>query len=296
MAIRSTFTTGEVLTAADLTDTIKGAFINTETSTARTLGTADAGNLVTLNNNSGGTVTIPTNTTWGSPLGTLVHLINIGTAGSFTVGTAAGVTLNAASATLAIQEGGTLIKTATNTWQFVKGGGLGKAQYSSTTGSPTVTTVSGKTCVQFTGSGSITTTAGLVEVLVVGAGMNAQSGYTWPDARAGGDAGKVVYGSFTLTAGTHTITVGAAATRPTVPGSSSIGTIVSAGGGNGANSAAGGGTNNYGIASSITGSNREYSYINGSSDPGVTDSGYGQASALNTTSGAGNGIVIMLFG
>lgn len=121
MAIRSTFTTGEVLTAADLTDTIKGAFINTETTTARTLGTADAGNLVTLNNNSGGTVTIPTNTTWGSPLGTLVHLINIGTAGSFTVGTAAGVTLNAASATLAIQEGGTLIKTATNTWQFVKG-------------------------------------------------------------------------------------------------------------------------------------------------------------------------------
>lgn len=120
MAIRSTFTTGEVLTAADLTDTIKGAFINTETTTARTLGTADAGNLVTLNNNSGGTVTIPTNTTWGSPLGTLVHLINIGTAGSFTVGTAAGVTLNAASATLAIQEGGTLIKTATNTWQFVK--------------------------------------------------------------------------------------------------------------------------------------------------------------------------------
>lgn len=215
MAIRSTFTTGEVLTAADLTDTIKGAFINTETTTARTLGTADAGNLVTLNNNSGGTVTIPTNTTWGSPLGTLVHLINIGTAGSFTVGTAAGVTLNAASATLAIQEGGTLIKTATNTWQFVKGGaGLGKAQYSSTTGSPTVTTVSGKTCVQFTGSGSITISqAGTVSLLVVGGGASGNpspGGGGGVGGGGGGGAGGVLnIASAYLDAGTLTVTVGA---------------------------------------------------------------------------------------
>jgi hypothetical protein len=211
MAIRSTFTTGEVLTAADLTDTIKGAFINTETTTARTLGTADAGNLVTLNNNSGGTVTIPTNTTWGSPLGTLVHLINIGTAGSFTVGTAAGVTLNAASATMAIQEGGTLIKTATNTWQFVKGGGLGKAQYSSTTGSPTVTTVSGKTCVQFTGSGSITISqAGLLEILIVGAGAGG-SGTSGTRGGGGGAGGYLAASAVYLDAGTHTVVTGAGA-------------------------------------------------------------------------------------
>lgn len=211
MAIRSTFTTGEVLTAADLTDTIKGAFINTETTTARTLGTADAGNLVTLNNNSGGTVTIPTNTTWGSPLGTLVHLINIGTAGSFTVGTAAGVTLNAASATLAIQEGGTLIKTATNTWQFVKGGGLGKARYSSTTGSPTVTTVSGKTCVQFTGSGSIAISqAGLLEILIVGAGAGG-SGTSGTRGGGGGAGGYLEASAVYLAAGTHTVVTGAGA-------------------------------------------------------------------------------------
>ena len=241
MAIRSTFTTGEVLTAADLTDTIKGAFINTETTTARTLGTADAGNLVTLNNNSGGTVTIPTNTTWGSPLGTLVHLINIGTAGSFTVGTAAGVTLNAASATLAIQEGGTLIKTATNTWQFVKGGGLGKAQYSSTTGSPTVTTVSGKTCLVYNGSGSITiSTAGLCDILVVGGG----GGGGVNRAGGGGCGGHLQILNAFLPVGTQTITVGAGGAAAENSGSyasacsgmsSRIGSYFSSGGGNGGN-------------------------------------------------------------
>ena len=288
MAIRSTFTTGEVLTAADLTDTIKGAFINTETTTARTLGTADAGNLVTLNNNSGGTVTIPTNTTWGSPLGTLVHLINIGTAGTFTVGTAAGVTLNAASATMAIKEGGTLIKTATNTWQFVKGGGLGKAQYSSTTGSPSITTVSGKTCVQFTGSGSITTTAGLVEVLVVGGGGGggAQPSYA---ANGGGGAGQAVQqSSLYLAPGTHTITVGAGGAGGTTslnssgPGNASIlGSLIVASGGGKGNDARGVG---------FDGANG--GGCDGQADmlPGVSLSGGfagGDAADLNTGGGGG---------
>jgi len=51
-------------------------------------------------------------------------------------------------------------------------GGVPKATYSATTGSPTIDTASrpGKTIIKFTGSGSITTTAGTAEVLVVAGG------------------------------------------------------------------------------------------------------------------------------
>jgi hypothetical protein len=46
----------------------------------------------------GGQATIPTNTTAAFDTGAVIGVMNAGTAGSFTIGTAAGVTLNAQSA------------------------------------------------------------------------------------------------------------------------------------------------------------------------------------------------------
>ena len=127
MAIKNSWSSGEVLTAADLTDTMKGVFVNAQTSTTYTFGTADS--FVTLSNASGGTATIPANATAAFNTGAVIGVMNAGTAGSFTIGTAAGVTLNAVSGTtvLAPLESATLVKLATNTWQLAKGSGLPQA-------------------------------------------------------------------------------------------------------------------------------------------------------------------------
>ena len=120
MAIKNSWASGEVLLAADLTDSMKGVFVNPQTGTSYTFGTADG--FVTLSNASGGTATIPANATAAFNVGAVVGVMNAGTAGSFTIGTAAGVTLNAVSGatTLAPLEAATLVKLATNTWQVAK--------------------------------------------------------------------------------------------------------------------------------------------------------------------------------
>ena len=207
MAIKNSWASGEVLTAADLTDTMKGVSINPQTGTSYTFALTDG--FVTLSNASGGTATIPTNTTAAFNTGAVIGVMNAGTAGSFVIAPAATVTLNAVSGTttLAPLESATIVKLGTNTWQLSKGGGLPKATYSATTGSPTVTTVSGKTCVEFTGSGSITISqAGTVEVLMVagggGGGMSRGGG-------GGGAGGHFYMTSAFLPVGTLTVTVGA---------------------------------------------------------------------------------------
>lgn len=178
------------------------------------------------------------------------------------------------------------------------GGFLTAADVSATTGSPTTGNYTdsgiGWTYYQWTGNGSVTLAkSGLVDVLVCGGGQNGQSGYSWPDARAAGSSGILRLGAYVIPSGTHTITVGTTANRPSVPGSSSIGSVIVAQGGVAATSAAGGGSNNYGLASAITGTNLEYAYINGASDPAVTDSGYGRGGAINSTTGATAGVVII---
>ena len=134
---------------------------------------------------------------------------------------------------------------------------------------------------------------GYATVLVVGGGQNAQTGFTWPDSRGGGASGMVNKGSFVLPSGANTITIGASASKPTAAGASSVGTISVAGGGIGTNTGAAGSPNNYGVASDITGTNLEYGFISGSSDPAVTDSVYGISPPLSTTTGATAGVVII---
>ena len=92
----------------------------------------------------------------------------------------------------------------------VGGGGIGKATYTATTGSPTIDTSSrpGKTIIKYTGSGSITIgTAGYVELLLIGAGGAGGVGGQTP---GGGGAGGYLYNtSVFLPTGTLTVTVGA---------------------------------------------------------------------------------------
>ena len=116
------FTAGSVLTASALNTAFNAATINAQTGSSYTFGTADAGELVTLSNASGGTATIPANSTWGAATGTIVSVMNVGTAGSFTISGGTAVTVNAVNndPILAPLESAILVKLATNTWHMVK--------------------------------------------------------------------------------------------------------------------------------------------------------------------------------
>ena len=209
------FTAGAVLTAANLNSAFNALTLRTFTSTADTLVLADNGGGVTYSNAAATTSTIPPNSSVAFAVGTKIVLINLG-AGVVTVTAGAGVTVNGATLTLAQNAGGTCIKTATNTWSFLpfSSGSGTKATVSATTGSPTITTVGTRTVYKFTGAGSITTTAGEVEVLIVGAG-SASGG-------SDGNGARIMTGTQTLTAATHTVAVGAAGGA-----TSSVGTLSS---------------------------------------------------------------------
>lgn len=94
--------------------------LNAQTGTSYTTVLADASKLVTLNNGSAITLTIPTNASVAYPVGTKIDLAQIG-AGQVTVAGAGGVTVNS-TPTLKFRDqysAATCIKTATNTWLLV---------------------------------------------------------------------------------------------------------------------------------------------------------------------------------
>lgn len=236
------FTAGAVLTAAQLDTAFNTFTINAQTGTTYTLGAADAGEMVTVNNNSGGTVTVPTNATTAFETGTHIAILNAGTAGTFTVAGAGGVTLTSDVTALAPRAAITVVKTATNTWYGVSGG-LPKASVSGTTGSPTVDTSSrpGKTIYTWTGDGSITvSTSGVAEILLQAAGAGGGQGSGTINCGGGGGGGQFESTTFYLPAGTHTITIGAGGAARSPGGDALIGTLVQAfGGGTGGGDSAG---------------------------------------------------------
>ena len=94
--------------------------INAQTGTTYTTVLADASKLVTLNNASAITLTIPANSSVAYPVGTKIDLAQIG-AGQVTVAGAGGVTVNS-TPTLKFRaqySAATCIKTATDTWLLV---------------------------------------------------------------------------------------------------------------------------------------------------------------------------------
>jgi len=94
--------------------------INAQTGTTYTLVLSDQTKLVTADNSSAITITVPPNSSVAYPIGTKIDLLAKG-AGQVTVAAGSGVTVNTAQ-TLKLRRqwsGASLIKLATNTWVIV---------------------------------------------------------------------------------------------------------------------------------------------------------------------------------
>ena len=81
MAVRPTFLPGDVLTSNNM-NILANALItvNAQTGTAYTPGTAQVGQLTTVINADGGTITIPDNATTAFAVGDQLNFMNLGTA------------------------------------------------------------------------------------------------------------------------------------------------------------------------------------------------------------------------
>lgn len=91
---------------------------NAQTGATYTLALSDAGNIVSMNNVSPNTVTIPTNATVAFSVGTQIDLLQLG-AGQISVAPAAGVTIRSDGGKLKLSGQyvpATLLKLATNEW------------------------------------------------------------------------------------------------------------------------------------------------------------------------------------
>ena len=122
MAVRETFTAGQVLTSAECTNlAIAMIALNAQTGATYTTVLGDDGKLVTLDNASAITLTIPPNGTVAYGIGTQINLMQLG-AGQVTIAPGAGVTLRSAGSKLktnAQYAVATCCKIATDTWVVV---------------------------------------------------------------------------------------------------------------------------------------------------------------------------------
>ena len=127
MAVGFPYTTGDVLTAADMNGLV--AFtINAQTGTTYTATSSDTYQvLVTMNNAAANAFKIPTNATTAFPVGTVITVMQLGagvtTISAVTSGTTTVLSAGAvpAAPTLAQYKSAACIKTATDTWYVVGG-------------------------------------------------------------------------------------------------------------------------------------------------------------------------------
>jgi hypothetical protein len=98
----------------------KNILINVQVGTTYTLVLADAGKLITLNNASAITCTVPLNATVAFPVGTQIHLFQLG-AGKVTVAATGGVTIASTPSLVfrATFSSATLIKLSTDYWAMM---------------------------------------------------------------------------------------------------------------------------------------------------------------------------------
>jgi len=104
MAVRPVFATGDTLTAANL-NTLASAVIsvNAQTGTAYTPGTAQVGQLTTINNAAAISITIPANATTAFAIGDQLNFMLLGT----------GTATFAAGGTAVIRSAGSKLKLST---------------------------------------------------------------------------------------------------------------------------------------------------------------------------------------
>ena len=122
---RQTFTSGQVLTAAEMNQVDSNAGwnldYNAQTGTTYTLVLTDAGKLVTLNNGSAIALTVPTNASVAFDIGDQINLLQLG-AGQVTVAGDAGVTVGSQGSKLKLNgqySAATCVKIATDVWVLV---------------------------------------------------------------------------------------------------------------------------------------------------------------------------------
>ena len=164
---------------------------------------ADIGKTVTASNASAGTYTVPpqASVTWVA--GTQLNILNIG-AGVVTIAAGADVTINGEPLTLATSKGGSLVRTASNTWTFIPFSGG-------------VDLDTNKIFRAFTGSGSVAIPSFATKVyyVVVAGGGNGSSAWT---NVSGGRGGGVVQNSSTSfpAGGSITVTVGGTSSNSSI--------------------------------------------------------------------------------
>jgi hypothetical protein len=111
--------TNKTLTSPTINDAKQNVTLNAQTGTTYTLVLTDNGKLVTLDNASAITVTVPLNSSVAFATGAIVNLQQIG-AGQVTVAGASGVTINGTGTkTRAQWSAASLVKTATDTWTLI---------------------------------------------------------------------------------------------------------------------------------------------------------------------------------
>jgi hypothetical protein len=122
MATRQSFTAGQVLTAAEQNALATAMIaINAQTGTTYTTVLTDDGKLVTCDNASAITLTIPPNSSVAYGIGTQINIMQLG-AGQVTITAGAGVTIRSANSrlkTTAQYSVATCVKIATDTWVAV---------------------------------------------------------------------------------------------------------------------------------------------------------------------------------
>jgi len=168
---KQTFTTGQVLTAAQMTSLQQTAMLGGAASAktaSYTLVAADAGTAISMSNASATTITVNTAL---FAAGDTVQITNLG-AGSCTI-TAGTATVNtAASLVLAQYDSGTLKFTSTSTAIFIKGagaaaGGGGKVLQVVYANSTTATTISSTSYTDTSLTATITPTLATSKILVL---------------------------------------------------------------------------------------------------------------------------------
>jgi hypothetical protein len=166
------FTAGAVLTAANLNTAFNALTFRAVTGTSDTFLLADNGGAVSYSNASAITATVPPFSDVAYANGTVIQLLNLG-AGVVTITAGVGVTLNGSTVTLAQNAGGTLIKTATNTWYFLPSASLPSSATATVATSQTTTSVTYTDLV--TAGPAVTLTTGTKALVIVIAELNPAS-------------------------------------------------------------------------------------------------------------------------
>jgi len=298
------FAAAEVLTAVDLNAMIGAPTQNTQTGTTYTAVLLDAGKTVTLSNASAVTLTIPAQASVSWADNTQLNFLNLG-AGTVTITPAADVTINGEPLTLETSKGGSLVRTASNTWTFIPfSGGVeaANANFTNTaTGTYTEDGIDYK-YITFTGSGSLVVDqAGFADVLVVAGGGGAGNATNGVGNGGGGGAGGLIYATsfYIASAATFTATVGTGGANNVEGNPSNIFSITCVGGGYGGNNGraalrggSGGGGFGGGGGSSAGGAG---TVGQGNLGPGGGSGGGGggsSAAGASTSGGAGTSVSI----